>query len=112
RGKECLRGEAEQHPPIEADHKNIVEIGSDGVCQIDEHLILQNFRAWLFSSYQPPHAHKIENSDPKSIPEPVVRNAMTAGAIHHIDVGDVVALASDQRRQEPVEAVEIRQPQE
>ena len=37
---------------------------------------------------------------------------MSARPVHHVDIADAKALAPDKRRQETVQAVEIRQPQE
>src|SRR5438477_12679575 len=74
-------------------------------------LHLQNLRHALLASNQPPHAQKIENADPQTIPHAVVRPPVTARTVDHVDIADPKALARDQRRQKPMQAVEIRQRQ-
>ncbi len=74
-------------------------------------LKLRNLRHALPAADQPPDAEQVQNSDPEPVPEAVVRHAVQARPVHHVDVADLVALALDQRRQEAVQPVEIRQRQ-
>src|SRR5207253_1184695 len=56
---------------------------------------------------QPPHAEQIEDSDPQPIPHAVIGDAGAARAIDDSDITDAVTFASDERRQKPVQPVEI-----
>ena len=60
---------------------------------------------------QPPHAEKIEDPDPKPVPHSVVRLTGMARPVDHIHIADLVAFSPHQRRQKPVQPVEIRQAQ-
>src|SRR5258707_1114454 len=61
---------------------------------------------------QPPHAHEIENADPEPVPHAVIRNTGAARTVDHVHIADAVAFASNERGQEPMQPVEIRQRQE
>jgi hypothetical protein len=74
--------------------------------------ILPNFRNALLAADQPPDAGEIENADPEPVPQSIIRHAGVPRAVDDIDVADFVAFTFDQRRQETMQAVEIRQRQE
>src|SRR5262249_50183479 len=54
---------------------------------------------------QPPDSHEIEDSDPQPIPQAGVGRAGMTRPIHHVDKADIVALAPDQRPEQPERAV-------
>src|SRR6476620_5973959 len=58
---------------------------------------------------EPPHAHEIEDADPEPIPHAVIRRAGVTRAVDHVNICNVVAFPPGQRRQKPVQAVEIGQ---
>ena len=57
------------------------------------------------------HAGKIEDADPQPVPYPVIRFSVTPRPIDHVDIGDGVAVAAEQRRQKTMQPVEIGQRQ-
>src|ERR1043166_2458335 len=61
---------------------------------------------------QPPHAGEVEYADPQPVPKSVVRTAVAARTIDDFHVGDFIAVAPDERRQEAMQGIEIRQGQE
>src|SRR5919205_2041431 len=61
---------------------------------------------------QPPDSGKIENAYPKPIAHPVMGRAVPSRPVDDVDIAHVVPIPAHQRRQEPMQAVEIRQVQE
>src|SRR6476660_544575 len=108
-GEQRLCDIADQNSPIHASDEYIVEIAANGLCDIDQHLYcpsILNLRNSLFAADQPPHPGQIQDADPQPVPHPVVRHAVRARTIDHINVANVVTFTSHQRRQEPVKAIE------
>src|SRR5689334_6842376 len=73
---------------------------------------LRNPRDALAPPYQPPHTGEVEDADPQPIPHSIIGAAMATRTVDHLDVGDLIAVTSDERGQKAMQAVEIRQRQE
>ena len=112
RGEKRLRDEAEQHPPIQLARRTR-RADSRQPRSTDRRAFytseISGTRFLRRISHHTPH--EIENSDPQPVPKSIVRHAVPARPVDHIDIADVAALAANQRRQEAMQPVEIRQRQ-
>src|ERR1043166_6021357 len=61
---------------------------------------------------QPPHPGEVEDADPQPVPKSVVRAAVAAWPVDDFHIGDFIAVAPDERRQEAMQGIEVRQRQE
>ena len=61
---------------------------ADRARQIKSIRHLRNLRHALAAADQPPHAGEIEDADPEPVPQPVVRRAVTARPVDHVDIAD------------------------
>ena len=69
-------------------HEDVVQIVADARAKIDQHSNLRNLRHALAPADQPPARRQIEDADPEPVPHPVVRHAVTARPVDHVDIGD------------------------
>ena len=73
---------------------------------------LRNPRHPLAAPDQPPYPGEVENADPQPVPQTVIRHAMPARPVDHIDISDAVAVAAHQSRKKSVQAIEIGEREE
>ena len=60
---------------------------------------------------QPPDAGEVEEPDPEAVEQAVIRDAGEPGPVDHVVVDHGEPLAHHQRRHEPVQGVEVGQPE-
>src|SRR5216684_1366266 len=70
---------------------------------------LRRVRNALPAADQPPNSGKIEDADPQAVEKPIIRRAVLARPVDHVDIPDIFALAARQRRQKPMQPIEDRQ---